>query len=89
MWLLLQFFILKVKLPALKEVDPELKVILEQPIIVEFINGEIKEAQISKNEPEWSVNLKKGLALLFQAKVDVATWLNEEAMNQVNKKLMI
>jgi len=74
----------EVKLPALKEVDPELKVILEQPIIVEFINGEIKEAQISKNEPEWSVNLKKGLALLFQAKVDVATWLNEEAMNQVH-----
>ena len=71
----------------MKEVDPELKVILEQPIIVEFINGEIKEAQISKNEPEWSVNLKKGLALLFQAKVDVATWLNEEAMNQVNNKI--
>ena len=70
-------------------VDPQLQVILSQPIIVEFVNGEILEAQISKTEPEWSVNLKKGLALLFQAKVDVATWLNEEAMNQVKIKLII
>ena len=70
-------------------VDPQLQVILSQPIIVEFVNGEILEAQISKTEPEWSVNLKKGLALLFQAKIDVATWLNEEAMNQVKIKLII
>ena len=79
----------EVVLPAMKEVDPELKLILAQPIILEFIGGEIREAQISKNEPEWSVNLKKGLALLFQAKIDVATWLNEEAMNQVLIKLII
>ena len=45
--------------------------------------GEIREAKISREEPEWSVNLKKALAVLFQAKFDVASWLSEEKQQEV------
>ena len=65
------------------QVSADIKAILEKPIIVEVVQGEIRQAQISKTEPEWSVNMKKALALLFQAKVDSASWL-PTADNQVN-----
>ena len=44
----------------------------------------ILAAKISREEPEWSVNLKKALAVLFQAKFDVASWLSEEKQQEVS-----
>ena len=64
-------------LPEMTEVDAELRSLLEQPIVVELVRGEIRQARISREEPEWSVNFKKALALLFQAKVDSSSWLAE------------
>ena len=64
-------------LPEMTEVDAELRSLLEQPIVVELVRGEIRQARISREEPEWSVNFKKALALLFQTKVDSSSWLAE------------
>lgn len=71
----------EVFLPEMSEVSSEYKQLLEQPIIFELVQGEIREAKISRDEPEWSVNFKKALALLFQTKFDAASWQPEE--NQV------
>ena len=60
-----------------------MKAILEKPIIVDMVQGEIHQAKISRSEPEWSLNLKKALALLFQAKIDSSSWL-PSVDNQVN-----
>ena len=46
-------------------------------------NGEIHSAKISKEEPVWSVNFKKALALQFQTKYDVS--LSEEEENNMVK----
>ena len=72
----------EVILPAMTEVSADIKVILEKPIIVDVVQGEIRQAKISKAEPEWSVNMKKALALLFQTKINSASWL-PTADNQV------
>jgi len=73
----------EVYLPQMQEVSAEYKQILEQPIIFELVEGEIREAKISKEEPEWAVNFKKALALLFQTKFDAASWQPEE--NQISQ----
>jgi len=64
-------------LPEMTEVDSEIRRLLEQPIIFELYHGEIRQAKISRQEPEWSVNFKKSLALLFQTKVDSSAWQPE------------
>ena len=64
-------------LPEMTEVDTEIRRLLEQPIVFELYNGEIRQAKISRQEPEWSVNFKKALALLFQTKVDSSAWQPE------------
>ena len=49
----------------------EHKQILAKPI--EFVvacDGAIRKVVVSKNEPEWSINFKKALLVLFQTKVD-------------------
>jgi hypothetical protein len=46
-------------------------------------NGEIHSAKISRDEPIWSVNFKKALALQFQTKYDVS--LSQEENNMVGK----
>lgn len=71
----------KVFLPQMSEVAPEFQRLLAQPIVVELVNGEIRQAQISREEPEWSINFKKALALLFQTKFDAAPWQPED--NQI------
>ena len=49
-----------------------------------MVNGEIKSAKVSKDEPVWSVNFKKALALQFQTKMDSSSpsW-EEQQQNQV------
>ena len=64
-------------LPEMTEVDSEIRSLLEQPIVFELVRGEIRLAKISREEPEWSVNFKKALALLFQTKVDSSSWQPE------------
>ena len=64
-------------LPEMTEVDSEIRSLLEQPIVFELVSGEIRLAKISREEPEWSVNFKKALALLFQTKVDSSSWQPE------------
>jgi hypothetical protein len=71
----------EVLLPEMSEVDSDVRQLLEQPLIFEVVRGEIRAAKISRDEPEWSVNFKKALALLFQTKVDSASW--EVQDNQV------
>ena len=66
---------------CLFQADQQIQKILEQPIVFNLVQGEISQAKISKSEPQWSVNFKKALALLFQTKVDAASWKPEE--NQV------
>ena len=45
--------------------------ILGSPIDVLIANdGGIARVTVSKSEPEWSVNFKKGLLSLFQKKID-------------------
>ena len=45
--------------------------ILASPIDVLIANdGGIARVTVSKSEPEWSINFKKGLLSLFQKKID-------------------
>ena len=45
--------------------------ILGSPIDVLIANdGGIARMTVSKSEPEWSINFKKGLLSLFQKKID-------------------
>ena len=63
----------RVKLPELMEVPEEFKKILALPVVVELDSrgtGEVAKVTISKREPEWSVNLKKGIISLFQIKME-------------------
>ena len=61
----------RVKLPEMVEVPAEFKKILAIPVVVELgVTGEVVKMVISKNEPEWSVNFKKGIVSLFQVKVE-------------------
>ncbi len=76
----------EVNLPAeMQEASQEYAQILSQPIEVELNQqGEIKQAKIVRSDPEWSVNLKKSLALLYQTKMDSSSWQTQD--NQVNAK---
>merc|ERR1711962_443119 len=58
----------RVKLPQMMEVPEEFKRILSLPVVVELDGqtGEVAKVTISKREPEWSVNLKKGIVSLYQ-----------------------
>ena len=53
------------------QVPAEYAQILAKP--VEFViarDGAVREVTVSRNEPEWSINFKKALIVLFQTKVD-------------------
>ena len=61
------------------QVPAEQAQILAKP--VEFViacNGAVREVIVSRDEPEWSINFKKALVDLFQAKVDSYSWELEE-----------
>ena len=52
---------------------------------VEFVmacNGKVREITVSKDEPEWSLNFKKALVVLFQTTVD--TYSIELEQNRVS-----
>jgi hypothetical protein len=51
-------------------------------------NGEIKSAKVSKDEPVWSVNFKKALALQFQTRMDVASlqWNQQQQQQRENNQ---
>merc|ERR1711962_816500 len=55
-------------LPEMLEVPEEFKRILAMPVLVELDSetGAIRAVKVSKSEPEWSVNYKKGIVSLFQ-----------------------
>jgi len=74
-------------LPEVQEVSSEYRTYLEQPIMFTFTNGEITSAKFSKNEPVWSVNFKKALALQFQTKQSVGLAdLQNDLQNQVQEE---
>jgi len=52
--------------------------------MITLVNGEIKSAKISRDEPVWSVNFKKALALQFQTKMDVSSgnWRQQQQQQQ-------
>merc|ERR1712168_166785 len=67
----------RVKLPEMVEVPAEFKKILAIPVVVELgVTGEVIKMVMSKNEPEWSVNFKKGIVSLFQVKVETGVGSN-------------
>jgi len=72
----------KILLPEMTVVEPQVKKVLELPVVIDLLHGEIQEVKVSPEEPVWSVNLKKALAVLFQTKFDAAAWLPEE--NQIS-----
>merc|ERR1712198_267136 len=58
-------------LPTLKPVPAEHAQVLANP--VEFVvacDGSVRQVTVSRNEPEWSLNFKKALVVLFQSTVD-------------------
>jgi len=68
----------RVKLPEMVEVPAEFKKILAIPVVVEISaeTGEVVKVVISKTEPEWSVNFKKGIVSLFQVKMETGVGSN-------------
>lgn len=59
------------ELPPMEQIPQEHKQLLARPLIIRLsFSGEIKEVIVSKDEPEWVINFKKGIALLFQTKID-------------------
>jgi hypothetical protein len=66
-------------LPDLSPVPQEQAAILEKPVQFKVAyNGEVGVVEVSKEEPEWSINFKKALIVLFQAKIDSYSWEIEE-----------
>ena len=48
---------------------------------VEFViacNGAVREIAVSKDDPEWSINFKKAIIVIFQATVDSYSWELEQ-----------
>jgi len=69
----------RVRLPTLETVPEEYKQILAKPVVIELTpSGEIAKVTVSKTEPEWSVNYKKGIVSLFQIKMDTSSIQLEE-----------
>ena len=65
------------------QVPVEQAQILAKPVaFFHDCNGAVREVTVSKDEPEWSINFKKALIVLFQAKVDSYSWELEQ--NRVN-----
>ena len=61
------------------KVPAEQAQILANPVaFVLDCNGAVREVTVSKDEPEWSINFKKALIVLFQAKVDSYSWELEQ-----------
>ena len=62
----------RIQLPEMAEVPAEFKKILAKPVVVELdaLTGAVAKMVISRNEPEWSVNFKKGIVSLFQVKME-------------------
>ena len=62
----------RIQLPEMVEVPAEFKKILAKPVVVELdaLTGAVAKMVISRNEPEWSVNFKKGIVSLFQVKME-------------------
>ena len=70
------------------QVTGEYHSILSKPIMFSVSNGEIHSAKVSKDEPVWSVNFKKALALQFQTKWEVSHKIQEDQeTNRVMKHL--
>ena len=82
----------RVKLPEMMEVPEEFKRILSLPVMVELDGqtGEVAKVTISKREPEWSVNLKKGIVSLFQVKMEsgITTNMIQTSEEQTYWKVM-
>ena len=59
-------------LPEMLKVPEEFKRILAMPVLVKLDGetGAIGAVKVSKSEPEWSVNYKKGIVSLFQVKME-------------------
>ena len=57
---------------------------------VEFVvacDGSVRQVTVSRQEPEWSLNFKKALVVLFQSTVD--TYSMELEQNRVSRTLSI
>ena len=69
-------------LPEMLEVLEEFKSILAMPVLVELDGetGAIRAVKVSKSEPEWSVNYKKGIVSLFQVKMESSLSSNMVSM---------
>jgi hypothetical protein len=58
-------------LPTLKAVPATYAQLLAKPVeVVISCNGAIREVAVSRDDQKWSINFKKALVVLFQAKID-------------------
>ena len=69
------------EVPSTSPVPEAFKAFLESPVEIELEAGEVKKVILSSEEPEWSVNFKKGLVSVLKVKLPV-----ERAMsNMINR----
>ena len=75
------FFIFYIKVPA------TYAQLLAKPVeVIISCNGAIREVAVSRDDQKWSINFKKALVVLFQAKIDSYSIELEE--NRVSSVLM-
>ena len=67
--------------PETEQVPSEFQTVLEYPVEFTMVNGEIRRMEVSKEEPEWSLNFKK--ALLSLVKIQTPTGSIDRVNNHV------
>jgi len=70
-----------VRTPETEQVPAEYQTVLEYPVEFTMVNGEVRTIEVSKHEPEWSLNFKKSLVSLL--KVQPPSESKDLSQNQV------
>ena len=90
MFLYLEYWDLEIIIYCIFQVSGDFLTTLSKPFVFSMTNGEIHSAKISRDEPMWSANFKKALALQFQTKIEVSSlnWRQQQT-NNVRHKIYI
>ena len=70
--------------PETQQVPSEFQTVLQYPVEFTMVNGEVRTIEVSKEEPEWSLNFKKALVSLL--KVQSPSGSIDLAQNQVRSQ---
>ena len=87
MFLYLEYWDLEIIIYCIFQVSGDFLTTLSKPFVFSMTNGEIHSAKISRDEPMWSANFKKALALQFQTKIEVSSlkWRQQQTNNVRHK----